>query len=82
MPLHTIEAELASGALIEITSDHALPGGHVIDMGGYLQDRQPAGAGRPLVHIDRLKQALPERIPPSFITAGKRPAAGRPERGI
>jgi DNA-binding transcriptional LysR family regulator len=56
MPLHTIEAELASGALIEITSDHAPPGGHVIDMVAiYRTDSPPGPAGR--WFIDRLKQA-------------------------
>jgi len=53
MPLHTIEAELASGALIEITSDHAPPGA-TLSTCGYLQDRQPAGRRW---FIDRLKQA-------------------------
>ena len=56
MPLHTIEAELASGALIEITSDHVPPGGHVIDMVAiYRTDSPPGPAGR--WFIDRLKQA-------------------------
>jgi len=56
MPLHTIEAELASGALIEITSDHAPPGGHVIDMVAiYRTDSPPGPAGR--WFIDHLKQA-------------------------
>jgi DNA-binding transcriptional LysR family regulator len=56
MPVHTIEAELASGALIEITSDHAPPGGHVIDMVAiYRTDSPPGPAGR--WFIDRLKQA-------------------------
>jgi hypothetical protein len=56
MPLHTIEAELASGALIEITSDHAPPGGQVIDMAAvYRTDSPPGPAGR--WFIDRLKQA-------------------------
>lgn len=56
MPLHTIEAELASGALIEITSDHAPPGGQVIDMVAiYRSDSPPGPAGR--WFINRLKQA-------------------------
>jgi len=56
MPLHTIEAELASGALIEITSDQAPPGGHVIDMLAiYRNDSPPGPAGR--WFIERLKQA-------------------------
>jgi DNA-binding transcriptional LysR family regulator len=55
MPLHTIEAELASGALIEITSDRAPPGGHVIDMVAiYRTDSPPGPAGR--WFIDHLKQ--------------------------
>jgi hypothetical protein len=66
MPLHTIEAELASGALVEITSDHAPPGGHVIDMVAiYRTDSPPGPAGR--WFIDRLKQvqAPPLKCEPS-----------------
>ena len=56
MPLHTIEADLASGALVEITPEDAPPGGHVIEMSAvYRTDSPPGPAGR--WFIDRLKHA-------------------------
>ena len=56
MPLHTIEAELASGALVEITSEDAPIGGHVVEMWAvYRTDSPPGPAGR--WFIDRLKHA-------------------------
>jgi DNA-binding transcriptional LysR family regulator len=56
MPLHTIQADLASGALIEITPEDAPLGGHVIEMEAiYRTDSPPGPAGR--WFIDRLKQA-------------------------
>jgi DNA-binding transcriptional LysR family regulator len=55
MPLPTIEADLASGALVEITSEGAPTGGHVIEMWAvYRTDNPPGPAGR--WFIDRLKQ--------------------------
>jgi DNA-binding transcriptional LysR family regulator len=56
MPLHTIQADLASGALIEILAEDAPPGGHVTEMTAiYRTDSPPGPAGR--WFIDRLKQA-------------------------
>jgi DNA-binding transcriptional LysR family regulator len=56
MPLHAVEADLASGALVEITPEDAPPGGHLIEMGAvYRTDSPPGPAGR--WFIDRLKQA-------------------------
>jgi DNA-binding transcriptional LysR family regulator len=56
MPLHAIEEDLSSGALIEITPEDAPPGGHVVEMGAvYRTDSPPGPAGR--WFIDRLKQA-------------------------
>lgn len=56
MPLHTIEADLANGALVEITAEDAPAGGHVIEMWAvYRTDSPPGPAGR--WFIDRLKQA-------------------------
>jgi len=56
MPLHTIEADLASGVLVEITAEDAPAGGHVIEMWAvYRTDSPPGPAGR--WFIDRLKQA-------------------------
>src|ERR1700676_1892710 len=66
MPLHMIEADLASGALIQITGESAPPEGHVIAMSAvYRTDNPPGPAGR--WFIDRLKQEvarwLKERAP-------------------
>jgi DNA-binding transcriptional LysR family regulator len=56
MPLHAIEADLASGALVEITPEDAPPGGYVIEMGAvYRTDSPPGPAGR--WFINRLKHA-------------------------
>jgi DNA-binding transcriptional LysR family regulator len=58
MPLHAIEADLASGALVELTSEDAPPGGYVIEMGAvYRTDSPPGPAGR--WFIDRLKHTQP-----------------------
>jgi len=60
MPLHAIQADLASGALVEITPDDAPAGGHVIEMWAvHRTDSPPGPAGR--WFIDRLKQA---QVPP------------------
>ena len=65
MPLHTIEADLASGALVEITPEDAPSGGHVIEMVAvHRTDSPPGPAGR--WFIDHLKQApAPPRREPS-----------------
>jgi DNA-binding transcriptional LysR family regulator len=56
MPLHTIEADLASGALVEIIAEDTPAGGHVVEMEAiYRTDSPPGPAGR--WFIDRLKQA-------------------------
>ena len=56
MPLHAVEADLASGALVEIMREGAPTGGHVIEMWAvYRTDNPPGPAGR--WFIDRLKQA-------------------------
>jgi len=56
MPLHTIQADLASGALVEIMAEDSPPGGHVTEMTAiYRTDSPPGPAGR--WFIDRLKQA-------------------------
>jgi len=55
MPLHMIEADLASGALIQIIGESAPPEGHVIAMSAvYRTDNPPGPAGR--WFIDQLKQ--------------------------
>ena len=56
MPLHAIQTDLASGALVEITPEDKPTGGHVIEMwAAYRTDSPPGPAGR--WFIDRLKQA-------------------------
>jgi DNA-binding transcriptional LysR family regulator len=56
MPLHTIQADLASGALVEIMAEDLPPGGHVTEMTAiYRTDSPPGPAGR--WFIERLKQA-------------------------
>jgi DNA-binding transcriptional LysR family regulator len=60
MPLHAIEADLASGALVQITPEDAPTGGHTVEMWAvYRNDSPPGPAGR--WFIDRLKQ---EQAPP------------------
>jgi DNA-binding transcriptional LysR family regulator len=55
MPLHLVEADLASGALVQITTEDASHGGHVIAMSAiYRTDSPPGPAGR--WFIERLKQ--------------------------
>jgi DNA-binding transcriptional LysR family regulator len=74
MPLHMIEADLASGALVQITGESAPPEGYVIVMSAVYRTDNPAGpAGR--WFIDRLKQEdarwLEERAPRSAGAAAK-----------
>jgi DNA-binding transcriptional LysR family regulator len=55
MPLHMIEADLATGALVQITAESAPPEGYVVAMSAvYRTDSPPGPAGR--WFIDRLKQ--------------------------
>src|SRR5882757_8403835 len=55
MPLHMVEADLASGALVEILVEDDPPKGHVIPMSAvYLTDSPLGPAGR--WFIDRLKE--------------------------
>jgi DNA-binding transcriptional LysR family regulator len=66
MPRHMIEADLASGTLIEITGESAPPEGHMIAMSAVFRTDSPPGpAGR--WFIDQLKQEgalwLRERAP-------------------
>jgi DNA-binding transcriptional LysR family regulator len=65
LPLHVIEADLASGALVEITTEDAPRGGRLMEMWAvYRTDSPPGPAGR--WFIDRLKQeqaSLPKPEP-------------------
>ena len=55
LPIHMVEADLASGALVQITVEDAPPAGNVISMSAiYRTDSPPGPAGR--WFIDRLKQ--------------------------
>jgi hypothetical protein len=75
MPLHMIEEDLASGALVQITSESAPPEGYVIVMSAvYRTDSPPGPAGR--WFIDRLKHEdarwLNEKAPVSAPAIVKR----------
>jgi DNA-binding transcriptional LysR family regulator len=60
LPLHYIEEDLASGALVEITTEDSPSGGRLIEMSAvYRTDSPPGPAGR--WFIDRLKR---EQAPP------------------
>jgi DNA-binding transcriptional LysR family regulator len=55
MPLHVVEADLASGELVQISAEETPPDGHVIAMSAiYRTDSPPGPAGR--WFIDHLKQ--------------------------
>jgi hypothetical protein len=70
MPLHLVEADLASGALVQIAAEDAPPGGHMITMSAaYRTDSPPGPAGR--WFIERLTQ---EDVQPPQLKAS-RPAA-------
>jgi DNA-binding transcriptional LysR family regulator len=76
MPLHMIEADLASGALVQIKGEFAPPGGYVIAMSAvYRTDSPPGPAGR--WFIERLKQEdalwLNETASPSATVKRARP---------
>jgi DNA-binding transcriptional LysR family regulator len=61
MPLHLIEEDLASGALVQITGESAPSEGHAIAMSAvYRTDSPPGPAGR--WFIDRLKQEAAPRV--------------------
>jgi len=75
MPLHMIEEDLTSGALVQITSESAPPEGYVIVMSAVFRTDSPPGpAGR--WFIDRLKHEdarwLNEKAPLSAPAAVKR----------
>jgi DNA-binding transcriptional LysR family regulator len=77
MPRHAIEADLASGALVEITTEDAPSGGRLIEMWAvYRTDSPPGPAGR--WFIEHLKQAqvppaqqmqMPPRVQPAPVAA-------------
>jgi hypothetical protein len=78
-----IEADLISGALVQITGESAPPDGYVIVMSAvYRTDNPPGPAGR--WFIDRLKQEdarwLEERAPLSAAATANR--VPRPRRSL
>jgi DNA-binding transcriptional LysR family regulator len=80
MPLHMIEADLASGALVQISADSAPSEGYLIAMSAvYRTDSPPGPAGR--WFIDRLKhedaQWLQEKTPLSEDATVKRERPSR-----
>jgi DNA-binding transcriptional LysR family regulator len=85
MPLHAIETDLASGALVEIITDDVPPGGRLIEMWAvYRTDSPPGPAGR--WFIEHLRQEaptrqMPPRLPPGQVaakTARRRPSSRLP----
>jgi DNA-binding transcriptional LysR family regulator len=85
LPLHLVEADLATGALVQIATEDAPPGGHVISMWAvYRADSPPGPAGRWFIdrlrqeHAPPLKQA-PSRSPPasSAVSAAQRRSSQR-----
>ncbi|HWS63741.1 MAG TPA: LysR family transcriptional regulator [Steroidobacteraceae bacterium] len=78
MPLHLVEADLASGALVQIAAEDAPPGGHITIMSAIFRtDNPPGPAGR--WFIERLKQEdaqrskeMTARSPASRESAAKR----------
>jgi DNA-binding transcriptional LysR family regulator len=61
MPLHMVEADLASGALVEIRVEDDPPEGHLIAMSAVYLTNSPLGpAGR--WFIDRLKEEAAPRV--------------------
>jgi DNA-binding transcriptional LysR family regulator len=89
LPLHLIEADLASGALVEITTEDTPRGGRLIEMWAVYRTNSPPGpAGR--WFIDRLKDQAappvkrePSRSAPACVArrrASKRAPASKRER--
>jgi DNA-binding transcriptional LysR family regulator len=83
LPMHLVEVDLASGALVRITTDDAPPKGYAITMSAiYRTDNPPGPAGR--WFIEHLKQEdarqLKETTAPSSTSsasAAKRPQLSR-----
>jgi DNA-binding transcriptional LysR family regulator len=92
LPLHVIEADLASGKLVEIATEDAPHGGRLMEMWAvYRTDSPPGPAGR--WFIDRLRKeqgplmkrepsrsppaAVARRRPPKRLPASKRNGSGK-----
>jgi DNA-binding transcriptional LysR family regulator len=79
MPRHAIEADLASGALVEITTEDAPFGGRSIEMWAvYRTDSPPGPAGRWFIEqLKRSKAPPAQPMPPRFQPG---PVAAKTER--
>jgi DNA-binding transcriptional LysR family regulator len=66
MPLHMIEADLASGALVKITIESVPPEGFVMEMSAiYRSDRPPGPAGRWFIeHLKEVEAGPPKKTAP------------------
>jgi len=66
MPRHAVEADLASGALVEITTEDAPSGGRLIEMWAvYRTDSPPGPAGRWFIERLKKEQGPPPKREPS-----------------
>jgi DNA-binding transcriptional LysR family regulator len=75
MPLHVIEADLASGKLVEITTEDAPRGGRSIEMWAiYRADSPPGPAGRWFIERLKQEQAPP---PPKQLPSRSQPASAK-----
>jgi hypothetical protein len=83
LPLHVIEADLASGKLVEIATQDAPSGGRLMEMWAvYRTDSPPGPAGRWFIDRLRKEQAPllkqePSRSPPAA-AARRRPSKRLP----
>ena len=77
MPQHVVEADLASGELVQIVAEEMPPERHLVAMSAiYRTDSPPGPAGRWL--IDHLKQADALQLPPPHANALQSTAAFTP----
>lgn len=77
MPQHVVEADLASGELVQVVAEDMPPEGHIVAMSAiYRTDSPPGPAGRWL--IDHLKQADALRLPPPDLNPLQSTAAFTP----
>ena len=82
LPLHVVEADLASGALVQITPEDSPPAGQVIVMSAiYRTDSPPGPAGRWFINYLKQEHAPPLTQAPSRsspASAGRRPSKRSP----
>ena len=81
MPLHLVEADLASGALVQITAKDAPPEGYAVAMSAIYRTNSPPGpAGRWFIdHLKHGVQPFKQTVSrPPYRSARPRPAGDRP----